>query len=99
MFRIKICYHIKDNWIRASLTSKNFNKFTYTVGNTYIIRNNNQHWDEFLYQLKKSCTEIIRDELHRKYGNDWRKYEQPKLVWSSYISAINRMQPAYINKH
>ena len=47
---------------------------------------------EVKYQLKRSCTEIIRDELHRKHGSDWRKYEQPKLFLASYNSAMNRMQ-------
>lgn len=98
MFHIKICHYNFGDYIKFRLRTKNFTKQAIIKAHSAIRLDNFGLYDESRYMLSKVCKEICRDELHRKYGNDWRKYEQPKLVWNSYISAINRMQPAYINK-
>ena len=98
MFRIKICYDVKDNWIRARLSSNGLYKYIYVNGESYYIDSEEEHWLEFRYQLIKKGVELIRDLLYKKYGPHWRIHEQRGMVYRSAASAVKRMKPAKINR-
>ena len=92
MFHIKICYYVCGDYIKFRLRTKNFTKQAMIKGGTPIWLNSIGVYSQIRYILKRPCNQIIRDELHRKHGKSWRKYEQPKMFLASYNSAMNRMQ-------
>jgi len=50
------------------------------------------YYQEAAYQFKLRCRILIRDRLRSLHGKDYRKYEQPKMIWNSTISAYKRMK-------
>ena len=89
---MKACYMITPTGVEVRITSANFTKYMTIRHSTSVIYTGPRYHDEFDYQLLRRMRELVRDELLRKYGVNYRKVESKhqNYINKSFVSCAKR---------
>ena len=95
MFRMKACYTSSPSSMEVRVKSKNFIKYAVIASPQRGNCRDSVHRYEFELQLHRLMKELIRDELHKKYGaGNWREIESKHIrsIVNSFVSCTKRIQ-------